>query len=299
MSTENITILIIDDERGSRELISLALKDAGYNTLKASKPTDGLEMASEYLPQLIVLDWQMPHMDGLLVLKKLKEQKSTCEIPVIMATGYKTESGDLKQALDLGAVDFIRKPIDEVELAARVKAALRLVHYYHESRNRLKTIHRKEKESIRQKAGEFKRELNRKKHELISNALRLLQSLENTGAMMDELKDLDKGLDDDDSDRLHKILAKYQTKSFQTQWNEFEKLFEEINSDFYTKLLHDFPFLSAHERKLCVYFKMGVENKDIAALTMSSYDAVRKARVRLKRKFNLSADEELTAFLNR
>jgi DNA-binding response OmpR family regulator len=293
------TILIIDDERGSLELISSSLEDFGYYVVKSANPLEGLKIASEILPALIVLDWYMPNMDGLQVLKKLKGQKLTKEIPVIMATGIKTQSQDLKQALEAGAVDFIRKPIDEIELEARVKAALSLVHYYNESRDHLKTIHRQEKLLINQKADEYKRELERKKNELIANAFRLLKNIETTAAMMDDLSDLNKNMDEDKSENLRNIISKYQSNSFQTQWDEFERQFEDVHTEFYQKLLHDFPMLTVNERKLCVYIKMDMKNKDIAALTFCSHDAVRKARSRLRIKFNLSAEDDLPKFLNR
>lgn len=238
-------------------------------------------------------------MDGLQVLHKLKENKITKEIPVVMATGIKTESEDLKQALDSGAVDFIRKPIDEIELLARVQAALRLVYYYNENRRRLKTIHRQEKEIINQKAEEYKKELEFKKKELINNALQLLHFMENTSGMVTELKKINLDICDDNSNELKQIIAKYQNDSFDIKWAEFEERFDEVHFDFYRSLLKDFPNLSANDRKLCVYFKMDMENKDIAALTFSSYEAVRKARNRLKYKLGLSSEESLVEFLNR
>lgn len=299
LEKHSLRILVIDDDRGSLELTASALEEFGYTVTKSSKPLDGLNKASELRPDLIVLDWYMPKMDGLRVLRKLKEQKATKEIPVVMATGVKTASEDLKEALEAGAADFIRKPIDEIELESRVKAALRLVQYYNESRNHLKTIHRQEKEMMRQKADEYKRELEGKKKELVSNALRLLQNLESTTAMMDELKDLDKQMDADNSEKLHSVIAKYQSGTFQTQWDEFERQFEEVHSDFYQRLLHDFPLLTSTERKLCVYFKMDMKNKDVAALTFSSHDAIKKARLRLRSKLGLSSDQELAEFLNR
>ena len=216
-----------------------------------------------------------------------------------MATGIKTESEDLKQALDSGAVDFIRKPIDEIELLARVQAALRLVYYYNENRRRLKTIHRQEKEIINQKAEEYKKELEFKKKELINNALQLLHFMENTSGMVTELKKINLDICDDNSNELKQIIAKYQNDSFDIKWAEFEERFDEVHFDFYRSLLKDFPNLSANDRKLCVYFKMDMENKDIAALTFSSYEAVRKARNRLKYKLGLSSEENLVEFLNR
>ena len=296
---EKELILVIDDDRGTLEIISCTLEDAGYRVIKTLRPLEGIKKAIEQKPDLVLLDWHMPQMDGLQALEKLKADKITKEIPVIMATGIKTESEDLKQALDSGAVDFIRKPIDEIELLARVKAALRLVNYYNENRLHLKTIHKQEKKIINQKAEEYKKELEFKKQELINNALQLLQLMENTSGMVSELKKINLEISDDNSARLNHVLAKYQDKSFEVKWAEYERRFEEVHSDYYQKLLKDFPGLSANERKLCVYFKMDMENKDIAALTFSSYDAVRKARIRLKHKLNLSSEDNLVEFLNR
>lgn len=296
---EKATILIIDDEKGSLEITSCALEDAGYNIIKSLRPIDGINKATELKPDLIILDWYMPQMDGLQVLQKLKANKITKEIPVVMATGIKTESEDLKQALDSGAVDFIRKPIDEIELLARIQAALRLVHYYNENRKQLKTIHNQEKKIISQKAEEYKKELEFKKQELINNALQLLQIMENTTEMVNELNRIKIELDTDDSEKLKQVISKYQDDSFNHKWAEFEKRFDEVHSDFYQNILKDFPNMSTNERKLCVYFRMDMENKDIAALTFSSYDAIRKARIRLKYKLGLSPEDNLAEFLNR
>lgn len=295
---EKELVLVIDDDKGTLEIISCTLEDAGYRVINTLRPLEGIKKAVEQKPRLIILDWYMPQMDGLQALQKLKADKITREIPVIMATGIKTESENLKLALDSGAVDFIRKPIDEIELLARVKAALRLVNYYNENRQHLKTIHKQEKKIINQKAEEYKKELEFKKQELINNALQLLQIMENTSGMVSELKKINLDISDDNSARLNHVLAKYQDKSFEVKWAEYERRFEEVHSDYYQKLLRDFPGLSANERKLCVYFKMDMENKDIAALTFSSYDAVRKARVRLKHKLNLSSGDNLVEFLN-
>lgn len=299
MDKEKTVILVVDDEKGSLEIISGTLEDSGYSVIKAQRPAEGLRKAVEEKPDLIILDWYMPQLDGLQVLRKLKDSKATKEIPVVMATGIKTESSDLKQALDSGAVDFIRKPIDEDELLARVQAALRLVGYYNENRRQLNTIHLQEKKIISQKAKEYKKELEYKKQELVNNALQLLEIMENTSGMINELKKLNFSLDDDNTDKLKQVIASYQNYSFDVKWAEFERRFDEVHSDFYQNLLKHHPNLSANERKLCVYFKMDMANKDIAALTFSGYDAVRKARIRLKTKLGLSSEDNLTDFLNR
>ncbi len=292
-------ILVIDDEKISLEITSGALVDAGYNVIKSVNPEEGIEQAVNLNPGLIILDWYMPNMDGLQVLNSLKKIKKTKEIPVIMATGIRTESEDLKHALDAGAVDFIRKPIDEIELLARVRSALSLVDYYQKNREHLKTIHKQEKQIIEQQTEVYQKELEFKKHELVNSALQIVQLMDYTSEMVSKLKKFNLNTDENIPEELSSTIAQFHPDSLKQRWCEFEKQFEEVHTDFYKNLITDFPDLSSHERKLCVYFRMDMENKDIAALTFSTYEAVRKAKQRLKVKLRLTSNDNLTEFLNR
>jgi DNA-binding response OmpR family regulator len=292
-------ILVIDDEKISLEITSGALVDAGYNVIKSVNPEEGIEQAVNLNPGLIILDWYMPNMDGLQVLNSLKKIKKTKEIPVIMATGIRTESEDLKHALDAGAVDFIRKPIDEIELLARVRSALSLVDYYQKNREHLKTIHKQEKQIIEQQTEVYQKELESKKHELVNSALQIVQLMDYTSEMVSKLKKFNLNTDENIPEELSSTIAQFHPDSLKQRWCEFEKQFEEVHTDFYKNLITDFPDLSSHERKLCVYFRMDMENKDIAALTFSTYEAVRKAKQRLKVKLRLTSNDNLTEFLNR
>lgn len=292
-------ILVIDDEKISLEITSGALVDAGYNVIKSVNPEEGIEQAVNLNPGLIILDWYMPNMDGLQVLNSLKKIKKTKEIPVIMATGIRTESEDLKHALDAGAVDFIRKPIDEIELLARVRSALSLVDYYQKNREHLKTIHKQEKQIIEQQTEVYHKELEFKKHELVNSALQIVQLMDYTSEMVSKLKKFNLNTDENIPEELSSTIAQFHPDSLKQRWCEFEKQFEEVHTDFYKNLITDFPDLSSHERKLCVYFRMDMENKDIAALTFSTYEAVRKAKQRLKVKLRLTSNDNLTEFLNR
>lgn len=296
---KSIKILVIDDERISLEITAGALEDEGFSVIKSIKPDLGIQKAIELEPDLIILDWHMPKMDGLQVLIKLKENRVTREIPVIMATGIRTESEDLKLALDEGAIDFIRKPIDKVELLARTNSALRLVDYYHKNREQIKTIYNQEKLIVEQQAEAYQKELEFKKQELVNNALQILQLMDYTTEMVSRLKKLELNIELGEAEKLNNAISQFQPDSFELKWSEFEKQFEEVHTDFYKKLLKDFPDLSSRERKLCVYFKMDLENKDIASLTFSSYDAIRKAKYRLKLKFGLSNEDNLAEFLSR
>ncbi len=93
--------------------------------LEASNGLGGLKLAFEEKPQLIILDIIMPQMDGIKTCRMLTAGSETKDMPVIMLTS-KTSSSDVKEGLEAGAVDYIKKPFDKVELLARVESAIRI-----------------------------------------------------------------------------------------------------------------------------------------------------------------------------
>ncbi len=125
---KNHTILVVDDKPENLKTIIDYLKksDTQYTILKAPNGKIACRLAEKKLPDLIIMDWEMPVMDGIEAIKHIKGNKITKDIPVIMATGVMTSAKNLKTALEAGAVDYIRKPIDEIELAARVNSTLKL-----------------------------------------------------------------------------------------------------------------------------------------------------------------------------
>jgi signal transduction histidine kinase len=126
------TILIADDQPKNIQIIANALgeTDIPHKTIRAINGKILCELAEKRLPDLIITDWQMPEMDGIEAIKHLKKNKSTQNIPIIICTGIMTTSEDLRIALDSGAVDFLRKPIDAIELQARVNSMLKLSDSY-------------------------------------------------------------------------------------------------------------------------------------------------------------------------
>lgn len=114
-------ILIIDDEKQIRKLLEVALSSHGYELEEAACGRDGLNKAAVFRPDLIVLDLGLPDLDGLEVLRQLREWSKT---PVIILSVREQENEKIT-ALDSGADDYVTKPFGMGELLARIRAALR------------------------------------------------------------------------------------------------------------------------------------------------------------------------------
>lgn len=118
-------ILAVDDIAENLELLARNLQRIGHKVLLATSGAQAIEIASAKLPDLILLDVQMPIMSGFEVCAKLKEDANTKNIPIIFLTA-KTEQDSIVEAFSLGAVDYILKPFYNEELFARVDTHLRL-----------------------------------------------------------------------------------------------------------------------------------------------------------------------------
>jgi len=121
---EDATILIVEDDSDIQTLLEFNFQQAGYTVVMASDGEAGLMMARECQPQLIILDWMMPHMSGLELLRRLRGREATAEIPIIMLTA-KADETDRLRGLDTGADDYVIKPFSPAELLARTRALLR------------------------------------------------------------------------------------------------------------------------------------------------------------------------------
>ena len=121
---KRIPILVIDDDAEFQELIEYNLRLGGFEVTQALNGPDGLEAARKGKPDVILLDATMPGMDGLEVLSELKHDSKTEKIPVFMLTG-KTMVGDIEQAFEVGADDYITKPVKLMELGKLIKGKLK------------------------------------------------------------------------------------------------------------------------------------------------------------------------------
>ena len=119
-------ILVIEDEEHIRTVLNYNLKLDGFEVYLADNGIRGLEMAREKMPDLILLDWMMPGINGLQVLSELKQDEMTKSIPVFMLTA-KSMMTEVGRALYEGADDYITKPFDVIELGQILKEKLEKV----------------------------------------------------------------------------------------------------------------------------------------------------------------------------
>lgn len=112
-------ILVVEDNRMNLELVSDLLEAHGFQVLKAEDGTDALRMAEESLPDLILMDIQLPGMDGLEVTRQLKKNERTSDIDIIALTAHAMR-GDEERAREAGCLGYITKPIDTRRFIATI-----------------------------------------------------------------------------------------------------------------------------------------------------------------------------------
>lgn len=116
--------LIIEDEPAQMALMSYNLKQGGFQLAEAVNGEEGLLLAEELLPDIIVLDWMLPEVSGIEICRQLKKHSHTKEIPIIMLTA-RGEEADRIRGLETGADDYMTKPYSINELIARTRSILR------------------------------------------------------------------------------------------------------------------------------------------------------------------------------
>ncbi|MFN2328470.1 MAG: phosphate regulon transcriptional regulator PhoB [Chromatocurvus sp.] len=118
------TVLVVDDEFAIRDMLRMALEIVDFKCLEADNILDAHAIVVDQRPDIILLDWMLPGGSGLELLRRLKREEATRELPVIMLTA-KTAEDNVIQGLDVGADDYITKPFAPRELIARIRALMR------------------------------------------------------------------------------------------------------------------------------------------------------------------------------
>lgn len=130
------TILVVDDEKDLLDLIEYNLKKEGFAVLKAENGEEGIKIAKEHKPDLVLMDIMMPKMDGMEAVEKMRSDEELKAIPIIFLTARSDEKTEV-EGLNKGGDDYITKPISTTKLISRIKAVMRRFEEPEEEENRL------------------------------------------------------------------------------------------------------------------------------------------------------------------
>jgi len=292
-------ILIIDDEPDAIAVLKLLLEKIGYMIYSTLNPSNIIDTLKNSPVELIMLDWQMPEKDGMDVLKQIRSHSEFIDIPVIIVTGVYMDSSDLKLALDIGATDYLRKPIDKIELEARVANSLRSVDCHKKKIDMALELKNKQLEHVEIKAKLLQYEVEKKEREMMAAAINIIQNKQLITSLKSDFFDSRIKFDFLQHKLLKQIFNKYDNMANSLNWELFEKRFIELNSNFFTNLTNEHPTLTWGELRLCALFKIGFSLKEVSALNYSNYDAVRKAVYRIRKKMEISEKTDINLFLQK
>ena len=117
------TVLVVDDEKMTRDLLRLMLKGTGFTILEAEDGFIALEQVAAYSPDIMILDVMMPGMDGLAVCRKLRAEPETADLPIIMLSA-KTTPTAIQDGIEAGANKYLTKPVGFKELLDNIQEVL-------------------------------------------------------------------------------------------------------------------------------------------------------------------------------
>ncbi len=117
-------ILVVEDETALVEILRYNLEKEGFEVTAAADGDDALAAINDQAPDLVILDWMLPHVSGLEICRQVRRKSETRDLPIIMLTA-RGEEADRVRGLEVGADDYIAKPFSPSELVARVRAVLR------------------------------------------------------------------------------------------------------------------------------------------------------------------------------
>lgn len=269
------TILIADDDQANRDYLSRAVADLGFRVLHAGNGRQVVEIADSTTLCLVLLDWFMPVMDGMEALVQLRHNPQTRMIPVIMVTAVMTTPENMKMAFDAGVTDFLRKPFVKAELLARIKSVLHCHNFYDE------TILQKNKQ-------------------LNTAALQIAQQnefIKSIFAKLEQFRETIRETDPSLSESIDSMIADNKSKYSAFNWDKFQEQFNSIHQSFFKNLLSRHKGLTPAEMKLCSLLRLNLDTKEIAAITVQTYDSVRVARTRLRNSLSIHNEENLVSYL--
>ncbi len=287
------TILVADDTEENLKLITEYLENDAkesqfkngisfdYQILLAPNGEIAFKIAQKTEIDLLITDWEMPKMDGLELISAFQSNKNLRNIPIIMVTGMYIEAENLKLALEKGAIDFISKPIHQMELVARVRSAIKLQESFkiiEEQKNKelsAKILHI-------QRQNEILAEIDNQFGDFLKKIRKLQKQNEENGN--------EENLNIDISNYLTQLydIKKNLKKNIDTQhdWENFQLRMQQNHPEFVQKLAI-YDDLKPHELRFLTYLYIRMNDKEIAKILNINYQSVRAYKSRVKKKLDI------------
>ncbi len=298
--SKKTTILVVDDDPINIKTFNdiLMKSHEGFEILNSNNGQMALKIAQARTPDVILTDWEMPGMNGIELIKALKDSPTTQEIPIIMATGVNMTSTDLDLALSAGAVDYIRKPIDATELRARLRSALQMASHLNELKKKDEIIREQEKELLQNSIKQLETELEHRQRQISAN-ISFLTQLENEKKNHIELvNELRPYLNAIGKSKLGYLLQAMDSTYHNKSLLEIENRFQEINRSFFDNLEKAYPDITKGEKMLCAYTLLKLPPAEIARITRKNQNSINVSFSRIRAKMNIATNKELIEVVN-
>ncbi len=284
------TILVADDTEENLKLITEYLeKDAkesktnhlipyNYQVLLAPNGEVALKIAQKTEIDLLITDWEMPKMNGLELISAFQSNRKLRKIPIIMVTGMFIEAENLKLALEKGAIDFISKPIAQMELVARVRSTIKLQESF-------KIIEEQKNKELSAKILHVQRQ-----NEILVEIDNQLSVFLKKIRQEEQKNEENENFNIDFSTYLSELqnIKKTLKKNIDTEhdWENFQLRLQQNHPEFVEKLAvyHD---LKPHELRFLTYLYIRMNDKEIAKILNINYQSVRAYKSRVKKKLDI------------
>lgn len=269
-------VLIVDDSIENLLTMVSILENhhPEYIIYQANSAKTALKILAEISVDIILTDWEMPDMNGLELIEIIKSNSITEFIPCILISGIRITPEHLKKAIESGAADYIRKPIEPVELLARTNSALNIAQ---KQRNLIKE---KELEMVESLA--FKSEINHFLDNIQARLRKLTKAQNCTQDIENELELINKD-----------IKKNIENKG----WKKHSDAYQKLHPIFLKKLLKNHPNLTSTEVELCQMTRLGLNNKEISDLMFITLGSLRVSKSRLRKKMEIPSIQNLRLYL--
>ena len=269
-------ILVLVNEKGEQFFISDAAKNlTGYNTEELMGSVENVIHPED-------LDIVQQHWDRVLADKKVADCIQYRHKH--KEKGYVWFEAVAQNFLGHPAIKSIVANIRDITERKKVELALE----------------KSEAEKAELMAMEIERiglELESNQKSVTAATLKLIQNSERDTRTIERLMEIEESTNTTGKQKINTLISDYKRISYNSNWDEFEILFEKVHSSFYEKLNTQFPTLTANDRKICAFLKLNMSSKEMAQITFQSDEALKKARLRLRQKLEINRETNLVTFL--